>query len=233
MRKNTRTTANLSRAMALSASLLLAGCFEDPENKPFTAGTDGTSPPSTTNRAPAISGSAPTKVNVGQSYDFVPTATDPDGDRITFSASGVPGWLSFDPGTGRLSGTPSASDVASYRSIRITASDGKTSASLTIAKLDVTPVSPGAPAAAGSATLEWEAPTANADGTPLTDLAGYKIRYGTNPGSLDLVIDVNNPGITTYVVEDLAPVTWYFAVSSVNSEGIESQATGLVWTTIG
>lgn len=233
MRKYTRTTSNLSMAMALSASLILAGCFDDPGSKPFTAGTDATNQPTATNRAPAISGSAPTKVNVGQSYDFAPTASDPDGDRITFSASGVPAWLSFDPGTGRLSGTPSARDVASYRGIRITASDGKTSASLTIAKLDVTAASPGTPAATGSATLDWEAPTANADGTPLTDLAGYKIRYGTNPGSLDQVIDVNNPGLTTYVVEDLAPATWYFAISSVNSEGVESQATGVVWTTIG
>jgi hypothetical protein len=76
-------------------------------------------------------------------------------------------------------------------------------------------------------------PTVNADGTPLTDLAGYTIRYGTSPGTLDQVIEIRNPGLTSYVVENLAPATWYFAISSVNSEGVESQTTGVAWTRIG
>jgi len=166
-------------------------------------------------------------VNVDQQYDFRPTATDPDGDALTFSATNVPGWLVFDPGSGRLAGKPSAADVASYAGIKITVSDGKASAALNIAKLDVVQGSQGA------ATLNWVPPTVNADGTPLTDLAGYTIRYGTSPGTLDQVIEITNPGLTSYVVEDLAPATWYFAISSLNSQGVESQTTGVAWTTIG
>jgi hypothetical protein len=164
-------------------------------------------------------------------YSFKPTASDPDGDPMTFSAAGVPEWLTFDPGTGQLFGRPSAADVASYRGIRITVSDGKAKASLRIAKLDV--VLGAVQGSPGSATLEWEAPTVNADGTPLSDLAGYNIRYGTSPGALDHMVEVRNPGLTTYVVDGLSPTTWYFSVSSVNSEGVESQSTGVVWTTIG
>jgi len=39
------------------------------------------------------------------------------------------------------------------------------------------------PLFAGSALLSWNAPSTNEDGTPLTDLAGYKIYYGTATGN--------------------------------------------------
>jgi hypothetical protein len=247
MHTSTRKTANLTLALATSCLLLIAGCSgggggggggaggdspsagNNPAPAPAPTPTPSPTPtptPTPTNRAPTITGSAPNKVNVGQQYDFKPNASDPDGDALTFSATNVPGWLLFDAGTGRLAGTPSAADVASYSSIRITVSDGKASAALTIAKLDVVQSSPGA------ATLNWVPPTVNADGTPLTDLAGYTIRYGTSPGTLNQIIEIKNPGVTSYVVESLTPATWYFAISAVNSQGVESQTTGVAWTQI-
>jgi hypothetical protein len=236
MHTSTRKTANLTLALATSCLLSIAGCSggggggsapSAGTNPTPTPAPTPTPTPTPTNQAPKITGSAPSKVNVGQQYDFKPTASDPDGDALTFSATGVPGWLVFDPGTGRLAGKPSEADVASYGGIKITVSDGKASATMTIAKLDVVQSSEGA------ATLNWVPPTVNADGTPLTDLAGYTIRYGTSPGTLNQVIEIKNPGITSYVVENLAPATWYFAISSVNSAGVESQTTGVAWTKIG
>ena len=78
----------------------------------------------------------------------------------------------------------------------------------------------------GSATLSWTAPTLNTDNSPLTDLAGYKIYYGTEPGHYHAVVRLDNPGITTYVVEYLTPNTYYFAVTAFNSAGIESRLSG-------
>ena len=54
---------------------------------------------------------------------------------------------------------------------------------------------------AGTATLSWDAPTTNADGTPLTDLAGYKVYYGTSSHTYSQNIDVSN--VTTYTVNNL------------------------------
>jgi hypothetical protein len=243
MSKSIRRTSRLSLVLALSGFVLLTGCFDDRKqgNIAPSGGTGGaaspaptptpTPNPSATNQPPSISGAAPTEATVGEDYSFKPVATDPDGDPISFSATGVPTWLTFDSASGRISGRPAAADVASYTGIRITVSDGKAEASLRIAKLNVVQAS--ASGSAGSATLEWEAPMVNADGSPLTDLVGYNIRFGKSPGVLDHLVEVRNPGITTYVVDDLAPATWYFAISSVNSEGMESQTTGIVWTTIG
>ena len=71
-----------------------------------------------------------------------------------------------------------------------------------------------------SATLTWDAPTTNADGTPLTDLAGYKIYYGTTSGNYTEVIDVGN--VTTSKVEGLNPGTYYFAVTAYKNSRNES-----------
>ena len=54
---------------------------------------------------------------------------------------------------------------------------------------------------AGFATLSWDPPSINADGTTLTDLAGYKIYYGTSSGNYSQSIDVGN--VTTYSVNNL------------------------------
>ena len=48
------------------------------------------------------------------------------------------------------------------------------------------------------------------------------IRYGTRSDALSLEVKISNPGITTAMIEDLAPATWYFTVSAYTSTGVES-----------
>ncbi len=74
----------------------------------------------------------------------------------------------------------------------------------------------------GSASLSWTAPTARTDGSPLTNLAGYKVFYGRMSGIYDYQIDISNPGILTYVVENLVSGDWYFALAAYDSQGLES-----------
>jgi hypothetical protein len=76
--------------------------------------------------------------------------------------------------------------------------------------------------ATGSITLSWEAPTTREDGSPLTDLSGYRIRYGRMSEVYDYEIEIDNPGILTYVVEGLQPGTWHFVASAYDSSGLES-----------
>jgi hypothetical protein len=84
----------------------------------------------------------------------------------------------------------------------------------------------------GVATLDWMPPTENSDGSVLTNLAGYTVYYGTSPDSLTQSIKVTNPGLTAYTVTNLPSGTWYFAVTSYSSAGVESTRTGTVSTTI-
>ena len=47
---------------------------------------------------------------------FTPSASDADGDTLTYSISGQPGWVSFNSSTGALFGTPTNADVGTYSS---------------------------------------------------------------------------------------------------------------------
>lgn len=91
--------------------------------------------------------------------------------------------------------------------------------------------STGATAHSGPAvTLTWDPPTTNADGSPLTDLAGYKVHYGTATGAYTKTVDVHN--VTTHRVEDLAPGTYYFAVTAYDLSGNESDYSNEVHKTL-
>jgi len=72
-----------------------------------------------------------------------------------------------------------------------------------------------------SVTLAWDAPITNVDGSPLTDLAGYKIYYGTSPGNFTTEKNIGN--VTTYTVPDLAYGTYYFAVKAYDTGGNHSE----------
>jgi hypothetical protein len=171
--------------------------------------------------APTIGGTPSSSVNEGQSYSFIPTASDPDGDVLSFSIQNMPGWAQFNTATGALTGTPQIGDAGTYANISISVSDGNLSDTLPNFTITVIPVS------VGSATLDWTPPTENSDGSPLTDLAGYKIYYGTSPGNYPNQITINNPGLTTYIVDNLPANTYYFVMTAFNSTSVESGYSGM------
>lgn len=74
----------------------------------------------------------------------------------------------------------------------------------------------------GSVQLAWIAPQTNADGTPLSDLAGYRVRYGTQSGSYSNTIDIPSPHTLNHVLTGLPPSTYYLVVTAYNSENVES-----------
>jgi hypothetical protein len=168
------------------------------------------------NRAPTISGTPAVDAVVDSAYAFAPTASDPDGDTLSFSIVRRPSWATFSATSGRLSGTPLAGDVGTYSDVRITVSDGEITATLAPFTISVTQV------ALGAVTLNWTPPTQNTDGSTLTDLKGYRIYYGTTPGNYPIRIILDNPGLATVRVENLLPGTYYFVSTAVNDFDIES-----------
>jgi predicted phage tail protein len=84
----------------------------------------------------------------------------------------------------------------------------------------------------GRATLSWEPPTENTDGTALTDLASYRILYGRSANNLSKTVQVSNPSVTSYVVENLPSGKWYFAVVAVNNSGMSSTPSNVAAKTI-
>ncbi len=213
-------------AFVLSVCLGAAACGgDDGPSGTAPAANNPTPPPSSggtsggkaANSAPTISGKPLVQVVQETPYSFQPVATDPDGDPLTFKVVNLPPWASFSDKNGRLQGTPSAADIGVYPGIVITVSDGQAESALDAFDITVTSVG------SGSAVLSWLPPTENEDGTPLTDLAGYKLYWGTSSGKYDGSVTIDNPGVTTYVLDNLAPATYYFVATAYNAEGAESE----------
>jgi hypothetical protein len=184
-----------------------------------------TTPPSSTtpapspgNKAPTISGSAAASAVAGKGYSFTPTAADADLDTISFTIANKPSWAAFNARTGALTGTPAAKDAGTYAAIEIAATDGKAVTALPAFAIAVT----AATAVAGNVSVSWVPPTVNDDGSTLTDLAGYKIHYGTKTGSYTGSVTVPNAGISRYELESLPTGQVFIAMTALNASGAES-----------
>jgi hypothetical protein len=92
----------------------------------------------TSNAAPVFASVGDQTIAAGQTLTVSLSATDPDGDPVSYSAANLPLGASLDPKTGVLSWTPTLDQAGNYSGIVVTASDGNLSTSQTIA-ITVTP----------------------------------------------------------------------------------------------
>lgn len=138
------------------------------------------------NRVPVIEGIPPPSVAEDSLYRFLPSASDGDGDGLSFSIVGRPAWLAFDSSTGGLSGTPSNADVGTYSGIVISVSDGVSSASIgpfsiTVQNSNDAPVIGGTPPAVvqEGAFYNFRPTASDADGNPLSFSISGKPRWAS------------------------------------------------------
>jgi len=205
--------------LAVIGAAALAGCLPKEAEPTSLAGAEG--PP---NSAPTIGGNPTTSAMAGTGWLFQPSASDADGDTLTFSATGLPSWMSINANTGLLSGTPGAADVGSAPSIVVTVSDGKTTTSLRGFSLTVSsPQTSALPAGTGMAALSWEPPQQYTDGSALLsiELGAYRIYHGSSVSSLQRVAEVDSR-TTAFRLENLTAGTHYFVVTAVTTLGSES-----------
>ncbi|WP_169726061.1 Ig-like domain-containing protein [Aestuariibacter salexigens] len=187
------------------------------------------------NTPPVISGSPRTGISQGEGYSFTPNASDADGDTLTFSASGLPGWLSIDTEFGTLSGTPGADDVGTTDSIILTVNDGQASASLDGFTIEVTSDNTAPVANDQSVTVSEDGVViignvaSDSDGDNITLAIQTDVQHGQ---LVDIVTgwiyspdaDFNGSDSFTFTASDgeatSAPATISITVSSVNDSPI-------------
>jgi len=76
------------------------------------------------NDAPVITSQPDTEARPGSAYQYIITATDIDGDVLTYSAPILPGWLIFNAAAHTLSATPGEGDVG-FHNVTVRVSDGQ------------------------------------------------------------------------------------------------------------
>ncbi len=168
-------------------------------------------------QAPTIAGDPNQFVAAGDTYAFQPEASDPEDDKLSFSITNKPAWATFDPATGRLQGTPTVSNAGTSSPIEISVTDGTSIAAL--ASFTITVQETGT----ASYTVSWDPPTRNEDGTTLTDLAGYRIYYGMISGEYTDSVLLDQPGITSYQLNGIAPGRYFLVMTAVNGQDMESR----------
>jgi len=178
------------------------------------------------NQPPELFGMPRTVTPTGRIYAFQPSAYDADGQRLRFSIQNQPPWASFNKRSGTLMGTPGNGDVGTFPGIVISASDGRDTVAMPAFSVTVLPTGD------RSIVLNWIAPEENNDGTPLTDLSGFRIYFGLDPENLSWVIDIQNADTSSFVIEDLPPDTYFFTSTAVNADGFESDMSNIAVVTI-
>lgn len=151
----------------------------------------------------------PAQIAVGDSSTLTWSADD----ATACTASGA--W-SGDRGRSGSFATGPLSASATY-TLSCTGPSGNALASVTVEVLDK--------------VLRWQPPTQNVDGTPLTDLAGYNVYWGTESRSYGAPHTIGDPSITEWEV-DLPPGRYYFALTAFDREGSESGYSNEVIKTI-
>ncbi|SHG54434.1 Putative Ig domain-containing protein [Fodinibius roseus] len=90
----------------------------DSDSQSFTITVDNS------NRPPSIDSKAPTSVNEGDNYSYEISASDPDGDDLTYNLNESPSWASISGNT--ISGSPGFSDSGDHDFL-VEVSDGNAS----------------------------------------------------------------------------------------------------------
>jgi hypothetical protein len=182
-----------------------------------------------TSDKPTIAGNPATSVSSGSPYAFQPWARDVYGQPLSFSVKNKPAWASFSIATGRLSGTPTKAQAGTYGNVVISATNGQNAAALPAFSISVT--GGGTTTGTGSARLYWVEPTKNTNGTPISNLGGVRLYYGTSASNLSHMVQVASPA-TAYTIGNLASGVWYFAAAAYTTTGIQGTRSAVASKTI-
>lgn len=193
-----------------------------------------TSNPSPTNattaadaRPQAIGDNASTSTNAPVTIPVLNNDTGLSDGGIQVSIIAAPSHGSASLSNNQIVFTPanqySGNDSISYR---VTDADGDTAVATIAISISCTQ---GCPA---DVTLSWSAPTTRADGSPLTNLAGYLVHYGTSHASYTHAVDVGGRNSLTHTLQSLPAGTYYFSVTAYDTNGNESSYSTEVSRTI-
>jgi hypothetical protein len=181
------------------------------------------------NTAPTIKGTPAASVSANDNYSFQPVATDTDGNLLAFSIANKPYWAEFSDTTGRLSGPVTNADADTYDNILISVTDGLETVSLPAFSIRVDAV----PAPTGSFTLNWTAPVARSDGSPLSlaEIDGYRIYYENASGDSPNSQNVTDGSADSATVTDVPAGDYNVVMTTYDDAGRESAVSAQITKT--
>ena len=219
----------------IAAVMLLTGCPSGSTSltgeAPSREGQTGNP-----NTAPVISGSPATTATVGSAYSFTPTASDDDGDSLTFEIEQKPDWAAFDTATGELSATPESGDDGTYADIVISVTDGAATASLAPFTIVVEAQSGEPPPSGGNdAYVGFGSATQGAMSCP-TGMTTYRVTSlsgGSGSGTLRDAVSEDCRHIVFDVAGNIPIGDLQISKSYLTIDGSTAPAPGITLTNVG
>ncbi len=182
-------------------ALALSGCGGGGGGDTSSSSITQPTPPPTPGATPNVQLSAsPPGVAPGDSTTLNWSSTNAD----TCTASGV--WS----GGKALSGSENTGAINQDQTYQLTCTGSGSASAMAMTTVTVR-----------TASLTWDAPTQNVDGSPLTDPAGYRVYWGNAPRTYGVPAAVSDPSVTSHVIA-LSPDVYYFAVTALDVDGNES-----------
>jgi hypothetical protein len=178
----------------------------------------------TANRAPTVTNPGDQTSAEGATVTSSITASDPDGDTLTYSATGLPTGLAIDSTTGLISGTV-AFGASPANSVVVTVSDGAltdaASFTWTVTKTNRTPTvtNPGNQSSAEGAAVTLQISASDPDGDTLT--------YSAT--GLPTGLAINS---TTGLISGITSVAGAYTVNVAVSDGSAQAGAGFTWTVV-
>ncbi len=172
--------------------------------------------------------SASTDQNVPVSINSLSNDVDIDGDSLTVtSATAANGNLVLE-GNGVITYTPSQ-DFSGSDTITYTIDDGQGGVSTATVLVTVNAVT-----TLASIELSWDIPLKreNGDDLELFEINGYMIAYGVSDSNLDSEVIVNGALIDNYLLENLSAGTYYFAIATIDSDGVQGAYSSTIVKTV-
>jgi len=145
---------------------------------------------------------------------------------LRFSATNLPAWAMLSP-SGVVYGTPGSEDIGLYDQISLVASEGDRFA--LIGPFSITVRNP---EAARRVTVSWTPPRANADGTALEDLTGFRLEYAKLGRPFKTAFRARSAATNRVVLDFLEPGDYLFRVFSVAASGVESEPSRFLYRRI-
>ena len=178
---------------------------------------------SDTNTPPTLDNPGDQTNAEGDGVQLQLTASDPDGDALTYSAAGLPDGLSVNPTTGLISGIVAAdAGASSPDATTITVSDGVQSVSQsftwTVSHVYISSLPDQSNLDGDAASVQVSAWTTS----------GLPLQYGASGLPAGLTIDANT-GLISGTVGATDSQSGPYAVTATASDGTDSASTSFTW----
>jgi hypothetical protein len=192
----------------ISLIVFLGGCL--------TSSQDSLSELDSSNKPPSFDDNGNVIIAVGEYVEIKLNALDPEREELNYSTSNFPPFLTLDPNTSIIFGTPKLQDIGVYQDIKISISDG-------INTIIAGPYTVQVEKELFKIEVTWTEVTQDVDSDNISNVSGYKIYLSKALDDYYQEVTIEDSTIISHNIGRLAAGTYFISMKSYLTSGLESE----------